>query len=635
MEFGILGPLVFRDETGSRVIAAPKQRAALALLLLRNGQVVPMESLLDALWNGRPPASALPSLRNYVLRLRRCLGAASGRILSRDGGYLIDVTEGELDLLRFNRLHRNGVSAFHRGEFAEAAAALGSALSQWRGPALADVESDAVQRDECPRLAAAQLDAFELKLEAERALGRRETPLGEIRQFALAHPERESLWEHLILTLLESGRGSEADAAFQHIRHILRTEYGTVPGARLERLRQRMTTAQQTQPQAARQTGPRATAVASAPAPLLVPTPAPAGPAAEGGARRDPLAGRREVIPFHVPGDLADFTGRANETAAAAAFLAATGPQAGRVLVLTGRAGIGKSALAVHIAHAVRESYPDGIAYARLETDHGERLEARDALDRLLEDFGLDARDGRADLERRSAALRSRLADRRVLLVLDGAVRGGQIRPLLPSTPRSAVLITSRPRLDDLAGARHLELAPFSPAESVQLLGKIAGRARIGAESQHVRELLAACGNLPLALRIAGCRLAARPAWSVRNLVERLNDPDQRLDQLKTGELDVRARLESGYRALPPTAAAALRRLGAAERQALSVQEAAALLDAPHARAEQLLECLVDQRFLASTRPGCYAFPDFVKEFVLEQANAPARGQGDVLASRR
>jgi hypothetical protein len=455
------------------------------------------------------------------------------------------------------------------------------------------VDSDVVQRDECPRLTAERLDALELKLEAERAMGRYNMPLSELRQFAAAHPERESLWEQLILALLQNGRRAEADAAYQHIHRILQTEYGVLPGARLRQLHQSMTAAQ-------------ATAASDA------------GRAS----RRDQADSPRATIPFQVPADLADFTGREKEIAAAAAVLGATRPRAGRVMVLTGRAGIGKSTLAIHVAHAVRESYPDGILYTRLQTDDGERVTPEHALASLLEACELDPRAGPGGLDGRSALLRSHLADRRVMLVLDGAVDSAQIRPLLPSTPQGAALITSRLRLDDLAGALHLELPPFSPTESAQLICTIVGRARIAAEPQPMRELLLACGNLPLALRIVGSRLAARPAWSVRNLADRLADQGRRLDELKTGQLDVRAGLAGGYRSLPTTAAAALPRLAAVDRQPLSVRDAAALLGMPQLRAEQVLECLVDHRFLASAREGSYRFPVLVREFALEQARS-------------
>lgn len=579
-EFGILGPLAVRDRGALRVVPAAKQRVVLALLLLRAGRAVSADSLAHALWSDHLPATAQPSLRNYVMRLRKCLEAAGERIRSHDGGYLIEVAEDELDLLRFTRLYRDGVSAFHRGALTEASDVLGRALREWRGPALADVDSDVVQRDECPRLAGDRLDALELKLEADRGIGRFDTPLGELRQFALAHPERESLWEHLILALLHHGRGSEADAAFQQIRQILQEDFGTTPGEHLQFLHQRM---------------------AGAVHPC-----APSVPAAE-------------TTPFQIPADLADFTGRTDETATASAMLCDVRPRAARVLVLTGPPGIGKTALAIHLAHAVGASYPDGILYASVQADNGEAVGPEHALDSFLKALSPTSRITPDDLANGSALLRSALVGRRVLLVIDGAVEGSQVRPLLPSTPDCAALITSRLRLDDLAGARHLELAPFTVTESARLIGRIAGRARVAAEPEAVRDLVLACGNLPLALRIVASRLAARPAWSVSDLVERLADRDRRLDELRAGRLDLRASLSGSFRTLPSTAATALPRLATLDRQALDVRDAAKVLGVPAARAEQVLECLVDHRFLVTSKPGSYSFPELIRAFALEQ----------------
>lgn len=579
-EFAVLGPLAVRDEGATRVVPAAKQRVVLALLLLRAGRTVSSDSLADALWGDELPATAMSSLRNYVMRLRKRLGGAGERIRSHDGGYLIEVASDELDLLRFTRHYREGVCAFHRGALAQASDTLGRALGEWRGPALADVDSDVVQRDECPRLAGDRLDALELKLEADRGIGRFDTPLGELRQFALAHPERESLWEHLILALLHHGRGSEADAAFRQIRQILQEDFGAAPGERLAFLHRRMTSA------------------------------------GRPGAASVPAA---ETTPFQIPADLADFTGRADETDAASAMLCDARPRAARVLVLTGPPGIGKTALAIHLAHGVGASYPDGILYASLQADNGETAGPEQALGSFLKALSLPARIVPDGLASHSALLRSALVGRRVLLVIDGAVEAAQVRPLLPSTPDCAALITSRLRLDDLAGAGHLELTPFSAAESVQLIGRIAGRSRLAAEPQAVRDLVLACGHLPLALRIVASRLAARPAWSVGNLVERLADRDRRLDELRTGRLDLRASLSGSFRSLPATAATALPRLATLDRQALDVRDAARVLGVPVARAEQVLECLVDHRFLITSRPGSYAFPELIRTFALEQ----------------
>lgn len=240
MEFGVLGPLLIRDETGAlsaNVVRAAKQRILLAALLLRAGRVVSVDYLVETLWDGLPPETALPSLRNYVARLRTALGTAAGsRISFRDKGYVIEVSEDEVDLLRFTGLLEGGSAAFQRGEFALAAELTGRALEQWRGPVLEDVASDALHREECVLVAERRLDAVELKLEADRRLGIRPVRTAELRDLAWAHPERELLWEHLINGLRQGGRRIEALAEFRRLERVLGAEYGVRPGARIRRL---------------------------------------------------------------------------------------------------------------------------------------------------------------------------------------------------------------------------------------------------------------------------------------------------------------------------------------------------------------------------------------------------------------
>lgn len=238
MEFGVLGPLLIRDETGvlSANVRAAKQRTLLAALLLRPGRVVSVDYLVETLWDGLPPETALPSLRNYVTRLRAALGSAGRRISFRDKGYVIEISEDEVDLLRFTGLLEAGTAAFQRGEFALAAELTGRALEQWRGPVLEDVASDSLHRDECVLVAERRLDAVELKLEADRRLGVRPVGTAELRDLARSHPERERLWEHLINGLCQGGRRIEALAEFRRLERVLGTEYGVRPGARIRRL---------------------------------------------------------------------------------------------------------------------------------------------------------------------------------------------------------------------------------------------------------------------------------------------------------------------------------------------------------------------------------------------------------------
>ena len=483
MEFGILGPLLVRDETGGRPITAAKQRVVLAALLLRPRQVVPVDTLAETMWDGRPPKTATTCVRNYVMRLRNGLGPAGERISSRAGGYLIEVDESELDSLRFTGLRDAGAAAFHEGAFERAAATLGDALDLWRGAALADVPSDTLHRDEVPRLAEIRLDTLELKLEAESRLGRYGPVITELRGLTELHPERERLWVQLMTALYHSGRQSEALAAYRRIRRILTEEIGVEPGPELQDVHQRILTADPIlDPRHTGRTAATTTATVTSTADSQSPHPT------------AQTAERTVVVtPFQIPAAVADFTGRIRERSELVAQLT-TGPgrsairsaaepsTTGVATAITGPPGIGKSALAIHVAHAVRHSFPDGTLFANLRGAGNVPLRPEDVLASFLRALGVPAGTIPDTLDDRAALFRSVLADRQLLIVLDNAADHAQISPLLPGTTASAALITSQDRLTELAGVRRIGLGLLTPHEAAQLLGRIAGAARTRAE---------------------------------------------------------------------------------------------------------------------------------------------------------
>lgn len=636
MEFGILGPLLVRDETGDRLVSAPKQRVVLAALLLRPGQVVPMDTLAETLWDGHPPRSAVASMRNYIMRLRSGLGPAGERISSRSGGYLVEVGENELDSLRFARLRDQGAAAAQEGSFERAAATLGAALALWRGPALADVPSDTLQRDECQRLAESRLDALELKLDAECRLGRYGPAVTELQGLTAAHPERERLWALLMTALYHNGRQSDALAAYRRIRAILADEIGVEPGAELQAVHQWILAADRFPDQR-----PPGRPAPTRPGPPTHPQhpqyPQHAQHLHRVIQRPDhvPAALWQALAPFQVPAGPGDFTGRTAEVNDLVARLGgspgsaperisepASRTAAASTMVLTGQAGIGKSALAAHVAHTVRSAFPGGALFVDLHgTDKAPKCPG-DVLTSFLRALGVESGAIPTGLDDKAALYRSFLADRRVLIVLDDARSTAQVGPLLPGTASSAVVITSRHRLIDLAGAHRVDLDPLSPHEAAHLLGRIAGTGRTRAEPLAMAEVTAACGGLPLAVRIAAGRLAARPAWTVRHLADRLADGARLLDELRIGGLDVRAGLALGHDALDPASARAFRLLALLDMPAVSLEIAAALLDLPPAHAERLLEDLVDLHLLRSDQPACYGFDELTRVFAVEQALA-------------
>ncbi|GGQ85374.1 AfsR/SARP family transcriptional regulator [Kitasatospora griseola] len=235
MEFGILGPLLVRDGTGARPVPAAKQRALLAALLVRRGQVVPTEVLVDTVWDGRPPRTAATTLRNYVMRLRRALGAAGERLATEAGGYLLAVHADELDADRFIRLRDVGHALLRDDEPERAAAHFEQALALWRGPTLVDLPSETLRRTEADWLAEARLDILEGRAEAVLALGRHPELLDGLRSLTAAHPERERLWAQLMTTLYRCGRRSEALAVYERARRVLADELGVRPGRRTAR----------------------------------------------------------------------------------------------------------------------------------------------------------------------------------------------------------------------------------------------------------------------------------------------------------------------------------------------------------------------------------------------------------------
>ncbi|WP_431681378.1 BTAD domain-containing putative transcriptional regulator [Kitasatospora sp. KL5] len=591
MEFGILGPLTVRDGAGDRTVPAAKQRVLLAALLVRRGQVVPAGVLADTVWDGRPPRSAPTTLRTYVMRLRKALGEAGPRIGTEAGGYCIDVAAEEFDADRFTALRDLGHQALRRGEAEEAAARYDEALGLWRGPALVDVPSDTLRRAESDRLAEARLDVLEARLDAGLTLGRHTELLGELRRLTAAHPERERFWAQLMTALYRGGRQSEALAVYGEVRRILATELGVDPGAELRTVHRS----------------------------ILRADPDLDGPERPARARTVVAARTALVTPFQLPPGLTDFTGRAAHTADLAGRLSAH-RHSPLIAVVSGQPGAGKSALVQHTAHAARDAHPDGTLYADLRGDRHRPADPRAVLGSFLLTLGIPAAAVPAGTEERTALYRSLLAGRRMLVVLDDARDSLQVRPLLPADPQNAALVTARNRLPDLDGAHPVHLGPLPEDEARQFLTRLVGPARAAAEPQALAELAAACGGLPLALRICGVRLAARPSWTVRHLADRLADEERALDELSLGSLDVRAAFAAGIETLDAPAARAFRLLALAPSPTVGLAVASRMLGEPPACAERTLERLADAGLLTAREPGRYRYEPLLRAWARELA---------------
>jgi tetratricopeptide (TPR) repeat protein/transcriptional regulator with XRE-family HTH domain len=315
------------------------------------------------------------------------------------------------------------------------------------------------------------------------------------------------------------------------------------------------------------------------------------------------------AVPHQLPPDIADFVGRARLMTEFQGWLAGrpdgvtgrAGEAAVAVYALSGKAGVGKTALAVHIAHQSAADFPDGQLYANLRgADVGgvSSLDPGEVLGRFLRALGVDASAVPCSVEERAALYRSRLAGSRILVVLDDAASEAQVRPLLPGSAQCVVLVTSRTRLAGLEGARLLHIDVLDTLPALELLGRIASAGRVAAEPDAAAAIVAACGRLPLAVRIAGARLAARSHWPIARMAAQLADERNRLNALAYGDLDVRASLSLSYRELGPEQQRLFGRLGLLDAVEVAAWTASSLLECPLARAEALMEDLADAQLV-------------------------------------
>lgn len=539
MRFRILGPLEVIDDSGQPVNFTRRlHRSALALLLLNAGRPCSTRSLAAGLWGDDPPLSPDVSLRSCVYGIRKTLPDAS-RLRTHPAGYLIAAGPGELDLDDFRDLTRRGREALDAGDARSAAALLGQAVDLWHDPPLADVP--AVRARE--RLFGQLQEARAALTDARLALGEHRQMLTGLREAVAADPQHEHAWVQLITALYRSGARAEALAAFGRLRMTLISAYGIDPGPELQDLHRRVLADDPD------------LRLHPAPAALVQPEPLPM-----------PTAG------CQLPRAMADLTGRAAELARLQSGLSGKGLS---ITVVTGMLGVGKTALAVYAAHAAKAKFPDGQLFACLD-DSGRPRDPQAVLGELLRGLGVQAGGIPAAKFEREALYRSRLAGRRVLLVADAATSAEQVKPLLPGTAGSAVVVTSRSRLPDLEGTRLIELGSLDPACSLLLLARISGRniADIGwdaaqddeTEAAAARAIAAACGNLPLALRIAGARLAHDPQLTVTELAVLLSDESRLLDELAVGHASMRTTLHAAAQGVSAPARSALEVLAAGEQ---------------------------------------------------------------------
>ena len=618
----ILGPLEAWTGQEWTPVKAAKWRALLASLLLAPGRLASTDQIIDDLWGDRPPARASNQISVYVHHLRRLIGDTNGKILvTRSPGYQIVLGPGDLDADRFGRLAADGQAALAAGDHEAAAGLLSAALGLWRGRALADVPPTPLVSAEADRLEWSRVQALELRIEADLACGRHAEVVTELRRLLADHPLRERLWALHMQALSGAGRQAEALVVYAQAREVIGAELGVEPGPGLQQLYQDILNAD-----AASAAAGRAGQVAGAGQPG---EPGRAGGAPGGTPGPGPPP---PPAPAQLPADIPDFTGRAGQVDELCGLLSAAGeqgsPGAVPVVLVMGSGGLGKTTLAVHAAHLLAERFADGQLYASL-LGATEPVDPGEILARFLRDLGMDGAQIPVEPEERAAQYRTRLAGKQMLVVLDDARDAAQVQPLLPGSASCAVLISSRGRLPELAGGRLMDLDVLPQAEARALFERVAGQERVRAEPAATQEVLTACAGLPLAIRIAGARLASRGGWNVRTLAGRLSDERRRLDELRVGNLAVRASFEVSFASLAGAAGAdgvapahAFRMLGVWIGPSVSLPAAAALLGVGEEAAEEVLEVLVDAHLLDSPEPDRYRFHDLLRVYAADRAQA-------------
>ena len=597
-DFRLLGSLQVWYEGAQVDVGLRRERLILGALLLERGRAVPLDRLVELTWADEPPPrTARNAVQVSISRLRTALGRAA-TIETEAHGYRLVVPPECLDLGRFRAL----VTAARGLDDARAAATLRDAELLWRGPVLAGTFPDELRSRLCTGLQEERLVAIEERMDIELRRGRHATVLGELNDLVRDHPTRERLVGALMLALYRSGHVARALEVFQLARTRLAEELGIDPGPRLCELEL-----------AILQRSP------------LIDAPAPAPDV--------PTAVR---VPAQLPLGLRGFTGRHDALARLDAILGESSgqPTSTTVVVLSGTAGVGKTTLALHWAHRVTDRFPDGQLYVNLQGYHpgGPPVQAADVLWRFLTALGVTPQRITATVAERATLYRTMLGGRRVLVVLDNARDAEQIRPLLPGSPSSMVLVTSRnglPSLVTAEGAASIAVDLLTSAEAVRFLTNRLGTDRVAAEQVAAEDIVALCSRLPLALGIVTARAATHPRFALSDLADELRDGHGRLDRLSGEDLatDLRTVFSWSYHALGPEAARLFRLLGLTPGPDVGHVVAAVLSGTPVEATRRHLTELTAANLVIEHAPGRFMLHDLLRIYARELAHrldAPA-----------
>jgi len=574
IRFRLLGQVRVESAGGPVDVGGATARAVLAVLLVRGDAGASTEEIIAAVW-GEPGGATRDSAYHYLSALRRVLAATDAVLETRRPRYRLIVDAETVDWHRFRRLVGEARGARERQEPDRAATLLRAALALWTGPPLADI-GDQLEPHRTD-MAGQRRGAIEALAAIEADRSHPEGVLALLRDELSAGPVREHAAALMIDALTALGRRDDAGEIYRLTRARLIDEQGLDPGARLQAAHRR--------------------ALASA-----APGPVPAAVA--------PISGLPRLDPH--------FTGRDRELRAVTEALGAGGQQT--LCAIHGMGGSGKTALAVHAAHALTDAFPDGVVFLDLRgyTEHHAPLTAAESLDRLLRRMRVDGAMIPADFDERAAFYRDLLRHRRMLLVLDNAHDTTQVRPLLPDADRCAVIATSRRRLTALDDAVALPLDILAQHEAIELFRSVAGRDRLlnehGADERlgHVIDL---CGRLPLAIRIAAGRYRARDKGSLADLEEKLSDEGERLTELDDEDRSVAASIRVSLHDLPAALARTFALLATDPGTDFDPGAAAALADVPPGEAARRLGHLADRHLIIEHAAGRYRFHDLIRVF--------------------
>ena len=603
----------------------PRQQAVLGILAMRANRVISRGELVDAVWGQDPPASAEGGIYTYVAGLRRVIeptrsARGPGRVLVSSGaGYVLHLVPGQPDAVAFEQQLARARQLRKNGDVVAAVEALEGALGFWRGVAFAGVPGPFAETERV-RLAELRSGAAEERADVLLSLGRHEEVVPDLTALVADHPLRERMRGLLMIALYRGGRHAEALRVFADGRHVLAEELGIDPGTELSRIHQQVLKGDPALNLAADATRDGHLGQASGSA---RPRPKAAGTGPRGSAEAV------LPLPAQLPLDAQGFSGRDDELRTLHDMLpTARAAETVPVAVISGTAGVGKTALAIRFGHQVAKHFPDGQLYINLRgRDPGRPpMEPIEALGVLLVSFGMPPHRLTSSTEERAALFRSLVDGKRILAVLDNASNAAQVRPLLPGSPDCLVVVTSRNQMAGLVaaeGATLISLDVLSDDEAREMLTRRLGRERVAAEPQAANEIIAACAGLPLALSIAvGRATAGRAKRPLAQLAAELRDARNRLDALAEGDAatDVRAVLSWSYDQLSPAAARMFRLLGLHPGPDISLSAAASLAGISRAEAGTALRELTRTHMAAEHLPGRFTFHDLLRVYATDQA---------------